>query len=430
MIKIIKWNNTKSADNLKKVLTRDNIVSEKYFNIVRDVIEKVKKDGDSALIELTSKFDNFNLNDSNYFFSKDDFLEAYNSLDLKYKKILDKAALRIEKYHSSQKVNSWFTYEDDGTILGQKITPLEKVALYVPGGKALYPSTVLMTGIPAKVAGVDKIYITSPIFDKEKSKLILAASHLVGAEKLYKIGGAQAIAAVSFGTNWVEKVDKVVGPGNIYVAIAKQMLFGLIDIDMIAGPSEILIIADHSASPDYIVADMFSQAEHDELASSILVTDNSELAFKVKEKISEKIISSKRRKILEKSLKNHGAIIITNNIEESIEIANMIAPEHLEILTDNPFEIFPKIRNAGAIFLGKYSPEPVGDYMAGPNHVLPTSGTARFFSPLGVYDFYKRSSIISMSQKGFKSLKDDICLFADAENLYAHAEAIKVREDN
>ncbi len=349
-------------------------------------------------------------------------------LDLKFKKILDKAALRIEKYHSNQKIKSWFTYDDNGTILGQKVTPLEKVALYVPGGKAIYPSTVLMTGIPAKVAGVKDIYITSPIFNKKNGSLILAAAHLIGAKKLYKIGGAQAIAAVAYGTNWIEKVDKVVGPGNIYVAIAKKLLFGVIDIDMIAGPSEILIIADKYANPDYIVADMFSQAEHDELASSILVTDSRELAFKVKENIKNRILKVKRKEIIAQSIKNYSAIIITDNLEQSINIANEIAPEHLEILTKEPFLIFPKIKNAGAIFLGEYSPEPIGDYMAGPNHVLPTSGTARFFSPLGVYDFYKRSSIISLSKECFKELKDDVCVFAEAEGLYSHSESLNVRK--
>ena len=427
MIKIAKWRQNNSDIFLQKILNRSDIDFNFYYASVKSIIDEVLDKKDKAIIKFTEKFDNFRLNESNYYFTKDDFSWAYKSLDLKYKKILDKAAYRIEKYHSNQKLNSWFTYEDDGTILGQKITPIEKVALYVPGGKALYPSTVLMTGIPAKVAGVEKIFITSPIFDKDKSKLILAAAHLIGADKLYKVGGAQAVAAVAYGTDWIEKVDKVVGPGNIYVAVAKKLLFGVIDIDMIAGPSEILIIADSSANPEYIVADMFSQAEHDELASSILVTDNEELAEKVKNKIAVNLSKSRRKEILEKSLKNHGVIIITENIEESIDVANKIAPEHLEILTKEPFKILPKIKNAGAIFLGEYSPEPIGDYMAGPNHVLPTSGTAKFFSPLGVYDFYKRSSIISLSELCFNDLKQYVYDFANAEGLFSHAESVNVR---
>ncbi len=427
MIKIINWNNSESKTLIEKMLNRGNIDFEEYYSSVKSIIDDVLKEKDFALIKFTKKFDNYELNRENYFYSKDDFKEAYNSIESTYKKILDKAAIRIEKYHQNQKINSWFHYEENGTILGQKITPIEKVALYVPGGKALYPSTVLMTGIPAKVAGVKKIFITCPIFNREKGKLILAAAHIIGAEKLYKIGGAHAVAAVAYGTDWVEKVDKVVGPGNIYVAVAKKLLFGTIDIDMIAGPSEILIIADEYANADYIVADMFSQAEHDELASSILVTNSEQLALLVKNKISEKINRAERKNILEKSLSNHGAIIITKDINQAIEVANSIAPEHLEILVKNPFEIFPQIKNAGAIFLGEFSPEPVGDYMAGPNHVLPTSGTARFFSPLGVYDFIKRSSVIALSKECFKELQNDVYNFANAEGLYSHADSVNIR---
>ncbi len=430
MIKILYADEKADVANIDKIISRGVLSFDEFFEPVSEIIKNIRKDKDKALIYYTEKFDNFKLNDKNYFFEKQDFEEAYKSIDERTRDILDTASERIGNFHENQKLKSWVTFEDNGTILGQKITPIEKVALYVPGGKALYPSTVLMTGIPARVAGVDKIFIASPVYDKEKAKTVLAAAHIIGAEKLYKIGGAQAVAALSFGTDLIEKVDKIVGPGNIYVTVAKKLLFGNIDIDMVAGPSEILIIADKFANPDFIVQDMFSQAEHDELASSLLVTDSESLALKVKEKINNLLKSAERSSIIEKSLKNNGAIIVTSSINEAVEISNAVAPEHLEILTEKPFEILPLIRNAGAIFLGEYSPEPVGDYMAGPNHVLPTSGTAKFFSPLGVYDFCKKSSIISLSKEAFDNLENKISDFADLEGLYSHGSSIKIRRKN
>ena len=427
MMKILYSNKKADIEEIDKIINRGVLSFDEFFEPVSEIINNIRKDKDKALAYYTEKFDNFKLNERNYFFDKHDFEEAYNSIDERTKDILDTASERIRNYHENQKLKSWVTFEDNGTILGQKITPIEKVALYVPGGKALYPSTVLMTGIPAKVAGVDKIFIASPVYDKEKAKTVLAAAHIIGAEKLYKIGGAQAIAALSFGTELIEKVDKIVGPGNIYVTVAKKLLFGNIDIDMVAGPSEILIIADKFANPDFIVQDLFSQAEHDELASSLLVTDSENLAKKVKEKIHNLLKTAERSSIIKKSLENNGAIIVTSSIEEAVQISNNIAPEHLEILTKEPFEVLPIIKNAGAIFLGEYSPEPVGDYMAGPNHVLPTSGTAKFFSPLGVYDFYKKSSIISLSKQAFDNLENKIADFAKLEGLFSHGDSIKVR---
>ena len=427
MIKILYANNKQDEEEIYKIINRGALSFDEFFEPVFEIINNIKENRDKSLAYYTEKFDGFKLNDKNYYFDGQDFEEAYNLLDAGTKDILDSAAERIKNYHENQKLKSWVTFEDSGTILGQKITPIEKVALYVPGGKALYPSTVLMTGIPAQVAGVKEIFIASPIFDKHQAKTVLAAAHIVGAQKLYKIGGAQAVAALSFGTDLIEKVDKIVGPGNIYVTVAKKLLFGNIDIDMIAGPSEILIIADKSANPEFIVNDMFSQAEHDELASSILVTDSEELALKVKERISELLKTAERNNIIEKSLKNHGAVIVTSSIKEAVEISNDIAPEHLEVLTEDPFKILSMINNAGAIFLGEYSPEPVGDYMAGPNHVLPTSGTAKFFSPLGVYDFYKKSSIISLSKEAFDNLEKKITYFAEMEGLFSHSDSIKIR---
>ncbi len=429
MIKLIDWSDISQRAELYKILHRGEESLEKYYKPVFDIIQQVKTLGDTALVNYTLQFDKFKLNEKNYFFDKNDFKNAYNSLDSNIKSILKEAASRIEKYHSFQKSNSFFTYEDNGTILGQKITPIDSVGLYVPGGKALYPSTVLMTGIPAKVAGVNKIYITSPVFDKNSAKIVLAAAHLIDAEKLYKIGGAQAVAALAYGTDLIDKVDKVVGPGNIYVTVAKKLLFGVIDIDMIAGPSEILIIADNTADTDYLTYDLFSQAEHDELASSILITDSKKVALEVKEKVTKYVRNIERSEILEKSIKNNGAIILTENLKEAVAITNEIAPEHLEIITESPFDLMPKIKNAGAIFLGKYSPEPIGDYIAGPNHVLPTGGTAKFFSPLGVYDFCKRSSIISFSKENFEKLKSHVSTFAMLEGLHSHAKSINIRSE-
>jgi histidinol dehydrogenase len=428
MINFIDWSDKSQRTNLYRILHRGEESFEKYYEDVYEIIKQVRNQGDKAVFRYTYKFDKFHINEKNFYFNRDDFEKAYKSLDSHIKTLLNEAKNRIEKYHSSQKINSFFTYEDNGTVLGQKISPLNSVGLYVPGGKALYPSTVLMTGIPAKVAGVEHIYIASPVFDPGAAKIVLAAAHLIGAEKMYKIGGAQAVAALAYGTNLIKKVDKIVGPGNIYVTVAKKLLFGIIDIDMIAGPSEILIIADKTADTDYITYDLFSQAEHDELASSVLITDSKEIAEEVVSKISQYVKSVERSEILEKSIRNNGAVILTSSVDEAVEIANDIAPEHLELMTEEPFSIMPKIKNAGAIFLGKYSPEPVGDYMAGPNHVLPTGGTAKFFSPLGVYDFCKRSSIIAFSKENFDKLKEHVSMFAKLEGLYSHSKSIEIRD--
>ncbi len=429
-MRIIDLRKDKYDDFFEKLVKRGEVEFEEYFNKVNEIISFVKKKKDSALIELTEKFDNFKLTEDNHYFDKGDFEKAYNEIDENLKNALHFAAERIRKFHEKQRKKSWISTDENGIILGQKVSPLERVGIYVPGGKALYPSTLLMTAIPAKVAGVEEIYIVSPIFDFDKAKSILAAAYIARVEKIFKVGGAQSIAALSFGTNWIPKVDKIVGPGNIYVAMAKKILFGIIDIDMFAGPSEILIISDGSSKPEYIANDLLSQAEHDELASSILVTTDEEFAKNVKEIVEKEIEISPRKKILEKSIKNYSVIVIVNNLEEAIEIANKIAPEHLEVITEEPFEILNEIKNAGAIFLGEYSPEPIGDYVAGTNHVLPTGGTARFFSPLSVDDFYKKSSIVYVSKYSYKELSKNAKIIAKEEGLVHHFKSLEVRDDS
>ncbi len=429
-MRIIDLREEKNNDFFEQLVKRGEVEFEEYYYKVNEIINFVKKEKDYALVDLTEKFDNFKLNEKNYYFDKSDFEKAYNEIDDNLKNALNFAAERIRKYHEKQKKNSWITTDENGIILGQKVTPIEKVGIYVPGGKALYPSTLLMTAIPAKVAGVKEIYITSPIFDYVKAKSILAAAYIAGIEKIFKIGGAHSIAALSFGTDWIPKVDKIVGPGNIYVAMAKKILFGIIDIDMFAGPSEILIISDGTCRPEFIANDLLSQAEHDELASSILVTVNEEFAKKVKDIVEREIKVSPRKSIIEKSIKNYSAIILVNNLNEAVEIANKIAPEHLEIITKEPFKILNKIKNAGAIFLGEYSPEPIGDYVAGTNHVLPTGGTAKFFSPLSVDDFYKKSSIVYISKESYEELSKNAKVIAKEEGLIHHFKSLEVRDDS
>ena len=429
-MRIIDLREEKNSDFFEQLVKRGEVEFEEYYYKVNEIINFVKKEKDYALVDLTEKFDNFKLNEKNYYFDKSDFEKAYNEIDDNLKNALNFAAERIRKYHEKQKKNSWITTDENGIILGQKVTPIEKVGIYVPGGKALYPSTLLMTAIPAKVAGVKEIYITSPIFDYVNAKSILAAAYIAGIEKIFKIGGAHSIAALSFGTDWIPKVDKIVGPGNIYVAMAKKILFGIIDIDMFAGPSEILIISDGTCRPEFIANDLLSQAEHDELASSILVTVNEEFAKKVKDIVEREIKVSPRKSIIEKSIKNYSAIILVNNLNEAVEIANKIAPEHLEIITKEPFKILNKIKNAGAIFLGEYSPEPIGDYVAGTNHVLPTGGTAKFFSPLSVDDFYKKSSIVYISKESYEELSKNAKVIAKEEGLIHHFKSLEVRDDS
>ncbi|WP_408605906.1 histidinol dehydrogenase [Defluviitalea phaphyphila] len=399
--------------------------------IVDDIIENVRCKKDKALLEYTSKFDKVNLTSKELKVTEEEIKKAYKELDTNLIEIIQKAADRIRNFHEKQKRNSWITPDDKGTILGQMTRPMESAGVYVPGGKAAYPSSVLMNVIPAKVAGVKKIVmVTPPQKDGRVNPGVLVAAKIAGVTEIYKVGGAQAIAALAFGTETIPKVDKIVGPGNIFVTLAKKTVFGHVSIDSIAGPSEILVLADKSANPTFVAADLLSQAEHDELASAILVTTSEELAYAVKNELISQTEKLSRKEIIKKSLKDFGAIIIVNNIEEAIEISNKIAPEHLEICTKEALTLLPKIKNAGAIFLGHYSPEPLGDYMAGPNHVLPTSGTAKFFSPLNVDDFMKKSSVIFFPEDALKELSEDIITFAEAERLTAHANAVRVRFNN
>ena len=388
----------------------------------------MKKRKDDAVFDYTLKFDKFNLTAENIQVSKEEIAEAYKLLDQKLIEVIKKSASNIAEYHKKQLRNSWFDAKPDGTILGMKITAIEKAGVYVPGGKAAYPSSVLMNVIPAKVAGVKKIIMTTPCNSEGKvNPGTLVAADIAGVDCIFKVGGAQAIAAMAFGTQSIPKVDKITGPGNIFVALAKKAVYGHVSIDSIAGPSEILVLADETANPKYIAADLLSQAEHDELASAILITTSKELAIKVSEQVDMFVASLPRQEIMQKSLDNYGYILVAKDMDDAVEAANEIASEHLEILTQNPFDIMPKIQNAGAIFLGEYSSEPLGDYFAGPNHILPTNGTARFFSPLSVDDFIKKSSIISYSKKALEAVHKDIELFATSEGLTAHANSIKVR---
>ena len=399
-----------------------------YEKTVGDILDKVKTQGDKALFEFTKKFDKFDLNADNIRVTEQEIRQAYDSFDRELLEIIRTSKENIRKFHQRQLQNSWFTSEADGTFLGQKVTPIQKAGVYVPGGKAAYPSSVLMNIIPAKVAGVEKIVMTTPCSSEGVvNPAVLVAANEAGADEIYKVGGAQAIGALAFGTESIPKVDKIVGPGNIYVALAKKAVYGHVNIDSVAGPSEILIIADKTANPRYVAADLLSQAEHDELASAILITTDSELARQVSEQVDIFTNQLERKEIIQKSLNNFGYILIAEDLDEAIETANAIASEHLEIVTENPFEVMTKIRNAGAIFLGENSCESLGDYYAGPNHVLPTNGTARFFSPLSVDDFIKKSSVIYYSRNALQSAYKNVEKFAKAERLTAHANAVTVR---
>ena len=412
---------------LKKLDERSNTDNTKVLNIVKEIIANIKERGDEALIEYTNKFDCPSINIDNIKVTEQEILDGYNAISDELKETFNIAKQRIYDFHMHQKEETW-TYENNGEVLGQKITPLENVGVYVPGGKAAYPSTVFMDVIPAQVAGVKNIIMTTPSDKTGKiNNEVLAAAYILGIKDIYKCGGAQAISAMAMGTKKIKKVDKIVGPGNIYVALAKKELFGTISIDSVAGPSEILVIADENANAKYVAADLLSQAEHDELASSILLTNSKELAGKVNEQI--KIFTDKleRKDIINKSLENYGGIIITKDIDEAIEISNIIAPEHLELAVANPFDYVDKVVNAGAMFLGNYSAESLGDYMAGPNHVLPTIHTSRFFSPLSVYDFIKRTSIIYFDKIAFDRIGKNVSQFARSEGLTGHALAAEVR---
>lgn len=412
---------------LESLLKRSPNNYTEFEGRVNDIIANVREKRDEAIFDYTKKFDGADINASNILVTKEEIEEAYSLVDDKLLAVIRKALVNIRKYHEKQVQNSWFTSED-GIILGQKVTALEKAGVYVPGGKAVYPSSVLMNVLPAKVAGVDQIIMcTPPGRDGKVYPSTLVAANEAGVDKIYKVGGAQAIAAMAFGTESVPKVDKIVGPGNIYVALAKKAVFGYVSIDSIAGPSEILILADETANPRYVAADLLSQAEHDEMASAILITTSEELAAKVSEEVDKFTAELSRKEIIQKSLDNYGYILVADSLDEAINATNEIASEHMEIVTKDPFSVMTKIRNAGAIFIGEYSSEPLGDYFAGPNHVLPTNGTAKFFSALSVDDFIKKSSIISYSREALEKVHKDIEQFAECEQLTAHANSIKVR---
>lgn len=430
MRKVILSEDTKK-DILENLLKRSPNSYGKFEASVAAILADVKEKGDEAVFDYTKRFDGADINAANIMVTKEEIDEAYSLVDKQLVEVIRKALVNIREYHAKQKQYSWFDSTPNGTILGQKVTPLNRVGVYVPGGKAAYPSSVLMNIIPAKVAGVSQIIMTTPPGkDGRVNPGTLVAANEAGVDVIYKVGGAQAIAAMAYGTDSIRKVDKIVGPGNIYVALAKKAVYGHVSIDSIAGPSEILVIADETANPRYVAADLLSQAEHDEMASAILITTSEELADKVSKEIDSFVAELSRSEIITKSLGNYGYILIAKDIDEAVETANEIASEHLEIVTKDPFIVMTKIRNAGAIFLGEYSSEPLGDYFAGPNHVLPTNGTAKFFSPLGVDDFIKKSSIISYSREALEPIHEDIIKFANAERLTAHANSIKVRFEN
>ena len=413
---------------LEDLLKRSPNNYGQYEQGVQEILAHVKAERDQAVFEYTKKFDHAEITADNIKVTEEEIEEAYKEVDPKLVEIIRKALRNIRTYHEKQRQYSWFDSKPDGTILGQKVTPLHRVGVYVPGGKAVYPSSVLMNIVPAKVAGVDEIVmITPPGKDGKVTPNTLVAAHEAGADVIYKVGGAQAIAALAYGTESIPKVDKIVGPGNIYVALAKKAVYGYVSIDAIAGPSEILVIADETANPRFVAADLLSQAEHDELASAILVTTSEELARKVSDEVDGFLKELSRSEIIQKSLDNYGYILVADTMDDVIDIANEIASEHLEIQTKNPYDVMTKIRNAGAIFIGEYASEPLGDYFAGPNHVLPTNGTAKFFSPLSVDDFIKKSSIIGYSEEALRGIHKDIEAFAEAEQLTAHANSIKVR---
>ena len=427
-MRIVKLTKESKSNILENLLKRSPNSYGKFESAVADILANVKSRGDDALFEYTRNFDKADINPSNIVVTQEEIDEAYSLVDDKLLDVIRKALVNIRDYHEKQKQYSWFDSKPDGTILGQKVTALSRVGVYVPGGKAAYPSSVLMNVMPAKVAGVEQIVMCTPP-DKEGKvyPTTLVAAKEAGVDVIYKVGGAQAIAAMAYGTASVPKVDKIVGPGNIYVALAKKAVFGYVSIDSVAGPSEIMVIADDTANPRFVAADLLSQAEHDEMASAILVTTSEELAKKVSAQIDEFLKELSRSEIISKSLENYGYILVADSIDEAIEVANDIASEHLEIVTKDPFNVMTKIKNAGAIFLGEYSSEPLGDYFAGPNHVLPTNGTAKFFSPLSVDDFIKKSSIISYSREALELIHNDIETFAKAEHLTAHANSIHVR---
>lgn len=430
-MRIVKLTDETKNNILENLLKRSPNSYGKFEAAVGDILANVRANKDEALFKYTKDFDKADINASNIVVTKEEIEEAYTLVDPALVDVIRKALKNIKEYHEKQKQYSWFDSKPDGTILGQKVTALSRVGVYVPGGKAAYPSSVLMNVLPAKVAGVEQIIMcTPPDHEGKVYPTTLVAANEAGVDVIYKVGGAQAIAAMAYGTESVSKVDKICGPGNIYVALAKKAVFGYVSIDSVAGPSEILVIADETANPRYVAADLLSQAEHDEMASAILITTSKELAKKVSDEVDGFLKELSRSEIISKSLDNYGYILLVDNIDEAVDVANEIASEHLEIVTKDPFNVMTKIKNAGAIFLGEYSSEPLGDYFAGPNHVLPTNGTAKFFSALSVDDFIKKSSIISYSRNALEAIHEDIETFATAEHLTAHANSIKVRFEN
>ena len=427
-MRIVKLTAESKKGLLEDLLQRSPNHYGQYESAVAEIIETVKKGGDEALFSYTEKFDHCKMDAAHIRVTREEIDEAYQKVAADFVEVMKKSAANIRAFHEKQLRNSWFDPKPDGTILGMKILPIAIAGVYVPGGKAAYPSSVLMNVLPAKVAGVERIIMTTPPgADGRVNPGTLVAAHIAGVDEIYKVGGAQAIAAMAFGTQSIPKVDKITGPGNIFVALAKKACFGYVSIDSIAGPSEILVIADETANPRYVAADLLSQAEHDELASAILITTSKTLADQVSIEVDRFVANLSRREIIEKSLNNYGYILLVDSLDEAADTANEIASEHLEILTKDPFAMMTKIRNAGAIFLGEYSSEPLGDYFAGPNHVLPTNGTARFFSPLNVDDFLKKTSIISYSRPALEKIHQDIECFAENEGLTAHANSIRVR---
>ena len=427
-MRIVTLDESSKQNLLNDLLKRSPNHYGEFIDRVNDIINRVRWEKDAAIFDYTKRFDGAEIDASNIRVTKEEIEEAYTKVDPELIDVIRKALVNIREYHEKQRQYSWFDSKPNGTMLGQKVTPLASTGVYVPGGKAVYPSSVLMNVIPAKVAGVGKIVmVTPPGKDGKVNPNTLVAANEAGADEIYKVGGAQAIAALAFGTESIPKVDKIVGPGNIYVALAKKAVYGYVSIDSIAGPSEILVLADETANPRYVAADLLSQAEHDELASAILVTTSKELAEAVSVEVDQFIAELSRKEIMTKSIENYGYILVADSMQDAIDAANEIASEHLEIMTKNPFEVMTKIQNAGAIFIGEYSSEPLGDYFAGPNHILPTNGTAKFFGPLSVDDFVKKSSIIYYSREALEPIHKDIIKFATSEQLTAHANSIKVR---
>jgi histidinol dehydrogenase len=426
-MKIIDSQQKDIVTELRRIINRGEAATEEVAAAVKTVVERVRKEGDPAVLEYTEKFDKAKLSLKDIRVSPDEIRAAYAKVESKKVEALKLAAQNIRAFHEKQKMSSWVSQEADGVILGQLARPIRSVGIYVPGGKACYPSSVLMNVIPATVAGVEEIVMCSPAPGGELNPYILVAADISGVKEIYKIGGAQAVAAMAYGTATVPRVDKIVGPGNIYVATAKRYVFGQVDIDMIAGPSEILVIADHTANPVFVASDLLSQAEHDELASSILITTSREIAEKVDAEVERQLANLSRKEIARKAIDRFGAIVLSPSLQEAADVSNSIAPEHLELAVEKPFEFLALIKNAGAIFLGHYTPEPVGDYIAGPNHVLPTGGTARFFSPLSTDSFMKKSSLIFYTREGLDKVGEAVMQIADVEGLEAHGNTIRVR---